>query len=123
MAIYKGGRESELGMTEHKASKWPERDSNPGPPDCESDALTTRTRCLPWLQLFVLVEARPEVCVGSVGYQRQWWKFPVIFSLKTYIPQGSHSVKLQIMWAVAKGFLRYKMSRHFKNIDTCLFMR
>ena len=26
-----------------------------------------------------LVQARPEVCVGSVGYRRQWWKFPVIF--------------------------------------------
>ena len=42
MAIYKRGREFELGTTEHKSSKWPERDSNPGPPDCESDALTTR---------------------------------------------------------------------------------
>ena len=41
MAIYKRGREFELGTTEHKSSKWPERDSNPGPPDCESDALTT----------------------------------------------------------------------------------
>ena len=46
MAIYKRGREFELGTTEHKSSKWPERDSNPGPPDCESDALTTRQRCL-----------------------------------------------------------------------------
>ena len=46
MAIYKRGREFELGTTEHKSSKWPERDSNPGPPDFESDALTTRTRCL-----------------------------------------------------------------------------
>ena len=46
MAIYKRGREFELGTTEHKSSKWPERDSNPGPPDCESDALTTRPRCL-----------------------------------------------------------------------------
>ena len=47
MAIYKRGREFELGTTEHKSSKGPERDSNPGPPDCESDALTTRPRCLP----------------------------------------------------------------------------
>ena len=46
MAIYKRGREFELGTTEHKSSKWPERDSNPGRPDCESDALTTRPRCL-----------------------------------------------------------------------------
>ena len=47
MAIYKRGREFELGTTEHKSSKWPERDSNAGPPDCESDALTTRPRCPP----------------------------------------------------------------------------
>ena len=46
MAIYKRGREFELGTTEHKSSKWPEQDSNPGSPDCESDALTTRPRCL-----------------------------------------------------------------------------
>ena len=46
MAIYKRGREFELGTTEHKSSKWPEWDSNPGPPDCESDALTTQPRCL-----------------------------------------------------------------------------
>ena len=44
MAIYKRGREFELGTTEHKSSKWPERGSNPGAPDCESDALTTRPR-------------------------------------------------------------------------------
>ena len=30
----------------NKSSKSPERDSNPGPPDCESDVLTTRPRCL-----------------------------------------------------------------------------
>ena len=35
MAIYKRGRGFELGKTENKSSKWPERDSNPGPPDCE----------------------------------------------------------------------------------------
>ena len=29
-----------------KSSKWPEGESNPGPPDCESDVLTTRPRCL-----------------------------------------------------------------------------
>ena len=27
------------------------------------------------------------------------------------------------MKGVVKGFLRYKMSRHFKNIGTCQFMR
>ena len=29
-------------MTENKSSKWPERNSNLGPPDCKSDALTTQ---------------------------------------------------------------------------------
>ena len=52
MAIYKRGREFELGTTEHKSSKWPERDSNPGPPDCESDALTTRPRMPPKETIF-----------------------------------------------------------------------
>ena len=46
LAIYKNGRGFELGTTEDKSSKWPERDSNPEPPDCESDALTTQPRCL-----------------------------------------------------------------------------
>ena len=34
-------------------------------------------------------KTRPEGWVGSVVYQRQWGKFPVIFSVKTYIPQCS----------------------------------
>ena len=34
------------GRTRNKSSKWPERDSNPGPPDYESDELTTQPRCL-----------------------------------------------------------------------------
>ena len=46
MAIYKRGRRFELGTTENKSSKWPEQDSNPEPPDVESDAPTTRPRCL-----------------------------------------------------------------------------
>ena len=32
MAIYKRGQGFELGTTENKSSKWPERDSNPVPP-------------------------------------------------------------------------------------------
>ena len=54
MAIYERGREFELGTTEQKSSKWPEQDSNPGPPDCESDALTTRPRCLPFHSSFTI---------------------------------------------------------------------
>ena len=46
MAIYKGDRGFELGTTENKSSKSPERDWSPGPPDCENDALTTRPHCL-----------------------------------------------------------------------------
>ena len=46
MAIYTRGRGFELGTTENKSSKSPERDWSPGPRDCESDALTTRSRCL-----------------------------------------------------------------------------
>ena len=46
MTIYKCGRGFELETTENKSSKWAERDSNPGPPDCESHVLTTRPRYL-----------------------------------------------------------------------------
>ena len=46
MAIYKGGQGFELRITENKSSKLPERDSNPGPLDCESYALTTWPLCL-----------------------------------------------------------------------------
>ena len=44
--FYKRGRGFELRTTENKSSQWPERDSNPGPPDCETDAKTTWPRCL-----------------------------------------------------------------------------
>ena len=44
MANYKRGRGFDLVTTENKSSKWPGRDSNPRPPDCESDALTIRPR-------------------------------------------------------------------------------
>ena len=40
--------------------------------------------------------------------------------MKTYIPQCSHNVKLQIMKGVAKDFL--EMSCHFKNIDSSVFV-
>ena len=39
LAIYKCYRGFELGMTENKFSKWPERALNLGPPDCESNVL------------------------------------------------------------------------------------
>ena len=55
LAIYKRRQGFELGTTANKSSKWPERDSNPGPPDCESDALTTRPRCLPNNSRIVLI--------------------------------------------------------------------
>ena len=45
-AFYERGRGYEVGTTENKSGKWPEGDSNPGPHDCESDALTTRPHCL-----------------------------------------------------------------------------
>ena len=46
MAIYKRGQGFERGMTENKSSKTPEWDSNLVLPDCESNTLTTRPRCL-----------------------------------------------------------------------------
>lgn len=41
LVIYEGGRGLELGATANKLSKWPERDSGPGP-----RVLTTRPRYL-----------------------------------------------------------------------------
>ena len=68
MAMYKRGREFELGTTtEHKSSKWPERDSNPGPPDCESDALTTRPRCLLKRRNFVTNEGKSRLDLKMGG--------------------------------------------------------
>ena len=42
------------GHTEYKFSKWPEWDSNPGPPNCKSDLPTTWPRCLHIINYFVL---------------------------------------------------------------------
>ena len=42
LAIYKSGQGFELRTTKNKFSKWPEQDSNQGPPDCKSDAQTTK---------------------------------------------------------------------------------
>ena len=42
MAIYKCGQGFELATTENKSNKSPEEDQNPGPLDCESDALTSQ---------------------------------------------------------------------------------
>ena len=68
MAIYKRGQGFELGTTENKSSKRPERDSNPGPPDCESDAMTTRSRCLPKKE--VSPDRMRSVKEAVNGYQR-----------------------------------------------------
>ena len=70
MAIYKRGRGFKLGTTENKASKWPQRDSNPGLPDCESDAKTTRPRYLPvCIQCFYSPKGakRNKICYQTVG--------------------------------------------------------
>ena len=45
LAIYKHGRRFEVGKTENKSSKWPERDPTLGSLDCESNALITRPCC------------------------------------------------------------------------------
>ena len=55
LAVYKHGGGFELGMTENKSSKSPEQDSHLRLKDCESDALTTRPRCLPNNSHIVLI--------------------------------------------------------------------
>ena len=45
-AIYKRGRGFELGATEEQILVVVRAGLEPGPPNCESDTLTTRPRCL-----------------------------------------------------------------------------
>jgi len=45
LAKYKRDKGLEDGTTENKSSKSPERDSNSGPADDESEELTTRAYC------------------------------------------------------------------------------
>ena len=85
MAIYKRGREFELGTTEHNSSKWPERDSNPRPPDCESDALTTRPRCLP-------------LCVNSISpirYDFLAGAKAVLYSVNMALERSSYGLEMK----------------------------
>ena len=82
MAIYKCGREFELGTTEHKSSKWPERDSNPGPPDCESDALTTRPRCIPyWLPQLLAVNWKLSINTRCLPNMKAMY-FSILFGIE-----------------------------------------
>ena len=56
MAIYRVAENFSSGGPRTKpASGQTERDSNPGPPDCESDALTNRLRRLLKLKLFTVL--------------------------------------------------------------------
>ena len=48
--MYKSGQVLELGTTKNKFSKWSEQDSNAGPSDFESNALTTQSCCLVTVQ-------------------------------------------------------------------------
>ena len=43
LAIYKRGQWFELRTTKNKSSKWPEQDSNQGPPDCKCQGFELRT--------------------------------------------------------------------------------
>ena len=65
-------------MTENKSSKWPEWDSNPAPPDCESDALTTWPRCLPsflWVSI--------KLCANRHNNSQNCWANNVCSGVKT----------------------------------------
>ena len=66
LAIYKRGQGFELGTTNNKSSKWPEQDSNPGLPYCESNTLTTRPRCLPvFIHINDSIHAKDTNCIYS----------------------------------------------------------
>ena len=86
MAIYKRGREFELGTTEHKSSKWLERDSNPGPPDCADHSAT-----LPPLN-----RLHARYCVISNNQQKDW--FVLLNIVMLYTIQRNH-------WGIKKQYL------------------
>ena len=65
MAKYKRGQGFQLGTTENKSSKWREWDSNPGPPDCESDARVDHSAtvlAISFLNRFSLMDHSAQCC-------------------------------------------------------------
>lgn len=76
LAKYKCARGFELGATETKSSKSPERDSNSEPSDYGSDELTSRPCCLGKASLF-----RKSIVFESVFGLRERWPRYTDFSL------------------------------------------
>ena len=90
--IYKHGRGFELGTTENKSSKWPERDLNPGPSDCKSDALTTRPRCLPnWQVNRSLPNGLSSICVFGRAPKRLVIRLRLQLCRGTGIPERGNA--------------------------------
>ena len=108
MAIYKRDRGFELLTTENKSCKWPERDSNPGPPDCESDALTTRPRCLPKKQ--VSPDRMRSVKEALNGYQR----FPSL-TVVSHSPINIDERRIPISALKHTYQLRARYAQHLKH--------
>ena len=72
------------------SSKWPEQDSNPGPPDCESDALTTRPRCLgllhpPALLVAIIYRRISQCSVHNINEDEGSFPPPPMTSVRPFV--------------------------------------
>ena len=83
MVIYKCGQGFELGTTKNKSSKWPERDLNLGPPDCESNTLTTPQHCLQ-------IQYLPSLSINYFAINKDLAKLQPPF--KIYYDQGNNDI-------------------------------
>ena len=112
--FYMRGRGFELGTAENKSSKWPERDSNPGPPDCESDAKTTRHAACPSYQLNVTAD---EVRVIRTKYRKLIGLIPwmLILDLRTEIWKINYSVKRSQIFQYCSFRLLMKTVRYSRK--------
>ena len=119
LAIYKRGRGFKLTTTENKSSKWPERESNPGSPACESDALNTATLpSVPWISsLHLHIDSYLQnheflVTANELGrlplYPRVFCPFlwnSLIIRLDLSSKHSVASVYLFVIWLPDKSFL------------------
>ena len=85
----------ELGTTKNKSSKWPEQDSNLGPPHCESDAVTTQPGLPPDFRLGKVLNGTPllhhEAGVSALLYLHQGRSLASQNSISKTLKQWSSS--------------------------------
>ena len=107
MAIYKHGRGFQLGTTENKSSEWPEQDVNPGPLDCELDALTTQQHCflillsLSLSLLFVILRFSPHeipfALPSCAGHTSNLYSYVHVSTVITVLLKGFKNPDLKLL--------------------------